>query len=83
MFCLITLLHNTSESILRLLFCCRLVLEMSNQKGPAWKHGVEVEMEEQKGYKYIQCKLCDKVLKGGVYRMKKHLAGFQGSVILS
>ncbi|KAK1581601.1 hypothetical protein Q3G72_007323 [Acer saccharum] len=52
---------------------------MSNQKDQAWKYGVEVEMEEQKGYKYIQSKFCDKVLKGGVYHMKEYLTGVQGS----
>ncbi|TXG61019.1 hypothetical protein EZV62_012382 [Acer yangbiense] len=53
---------------------------MSNRNDPAWKYGIEVVMEEQKGYKYIQCKFCDRVLKGGVFRMKEHLVGVQGSV---
>ncbi|KAK1578845.1 hypothetical protein Q3G72_033554 [Acer saccharum] len=53
---------------------------MSSRKDPAWKYGVEVETDEQKGYKYIQCKFCDRVLKGGVFRMKEHLAGVQGNV---
>ncbi|KAK3225991.1 hypothetical protein Dsin_005853 [Dipteronia sinensis] len=54
---------------------------MSNRKDPAWKYGIEVEMDEQKGYKYIQCKFGDRVLKGGVFRMKEHLAGVQGNVV--
>ncbi|KAK2658705.1 hypothetical protein Ddye_005238 [Dipteronia dyeriana] len=58
---------------------CILVLKMSNRKDPAWKYGVEVEMDGQKGYKYLQCKFCDKILKGGVYRMKEHLAGIHGN----
>ncbi|KAI9185178.1 hypothetical protein LWI28_005060 [Acer negundo] len=48
---------------------------MSNRKNPAWKYGVEVEIEEQKGCKYIESKFYDKVLKRGVYRIKEHLAG--------
>ncbi|KAK2646644.1 hypothetical protein Ddye_021839 [Dipteronia dyeriana] len=52
---------------------------MSNRKDPAWKYGVEVEMDGHKGYKYLQCKFCDKILKGGVYRMKEHLAGIHGN----
>ncbi|KAK0592203.1 hypothetical protein LWI29_015127 [Acer saccharum] len=52
---------------------------MSNRKDPAWKYGVEVGSGEQKGYKVIQCNFCDKILKGGVYRMKEHLAGVHGN----
>ena len=54
---------------------------MLNRKDPAWKYGIEVEMKEQKGYKYIQCKFCDRLLKGGVFQMKEHLAGVQGNVV--
>ncbi|KAK2646513.1 hypothetical protein Ddye_021708 [Dipteronia dyeriana] len=51
---------------------------MSNRKDPIWKYGIKVETDEQKGYKYLQCKFCDGVWKGGVFRMKEHLAGVQG-----
>ncbi|TXG48967.1 hypothetical protein EZV62_024842 [Acer yangbiense] len=51
------------------------------RKDQAWKYRVEVEMDEQKGYKYLQCKLCDKILKGWVYRMKEHLASIHGNVV--
>ncbi|KAK2658374.1 hypothetical protein Ddye_004907 [Dipteronia dyeriana] len=48
---------------------------MSNRKDLAWKYGIEVETGEQKGYKYLQCKFCYRVLKGGVFRIKEHLTG--------
>ncbi|KAK2646422.1 hypothetical protein Ddye_021617 [Dipteronia dyeriana] len=53
---------------------------MSNRKDLVWKYGTEVEMDEQKGYKYLQCKFCDRVLKG-VFRMNEHLVGVQGNVV--
>ena len=52
---------------------------MSGRKDPAWKYGQEVDMEGSKGYKYIQCNFCQKILKGGVFRMKEHLAGIHGN----
>ena len=32
------------------------------------------------GYKYIECHFCSRTIKGGVYRMKEHLAGIKGNV---
>ncbi|XP_071726331.1 uncharacterized protein [Rutidosis leptorrhynchoides] len=51
----------------------------SKKKDPAWKYGVEIEHNVpegvgKKGYKYIQCNFCGKTIKGGVKRMKEHLA---------
>lgn len=49
----------------------------SRRKDPAWKHATEVEVEGEgakKGYKYLSCKYCSKVIKGGVKRVKEHLA---------
>ncbi|KAI3675421.1 hypothetical protein L1987_85011 [Smallanthus sonchifolius] len=47
------------------------------RKDPAWKYGEEHKVPEQcgkKGYKYIKCNFCSKVISGGVKRMKEHLA---------
>ena len=47
------------------------------RKDPSWRHGVEIEIPGEggkKGYKYIKCNFCSKVIKGGVRRMKEHLA---------
>ncbi|PON68578.1 Zinc finger, C2H [Trema orientale] len=46
-----------------------------NRKDPVWKHSVEVEVPGgKKHYVYLECKYCKKVIKGGVKRMKHHLA---------
>lgn len=46
-----------------------------NRKDPAWRHSVEVENPGgKKHYVYLECKYCKKVIKGGVKRMKDHLA---------
>ncbi|KAK0603139.1 hypothetical protein LWI29_001783 [Acer saccharum] len=58
----------------------RLVCKMSNRKDPAWKYGVEVETDGGKAYKYIRCTFCKKIIKGGVFRMKQHLAGIRRNV---
>lgn len=54
-------------------------LKMTSKKrtDPAWKYGEEVrpEGEQKKAYVYIKCKFCDRVITGGVSRMKNHLAG--------
>ncbi|KAJ0757892.1 putative transcription factor/ chromatin remodeling BED-type(Zn) family [Helianthus annuus] len=45
------------------------------RKDPSWKHGEEVQVPNQKkGYKYVKCKFCSKVITGGVKRLKEHLA---------
>ncbi|KAD5803330.1 hypothetical protein E3N88_14690 [Mikania micrantha] len=46
------------------------------RKDPAWKYGVEHQVPAQggkKGYKYIKCNFCSKVITGGVKRTKEHL----------
>ena len=48
-----------------------------SQTDPTWKYGEEVEVPgtgTTKGYKYIKCKFCSKIITGGVKRMKGHLA---------
>ncbi|XP_039117838.1 uncharacterized protein LOC120253587 [Dioscorea cayenensis subsp. rotundata] len=56
--------------------------EHTNRKDPAWKYGVQVEVPgEGKSYVYIQCKFCNKVIKGGVKRMKDHLGGTHKNVV--
>ncbi|MQL97654.1 hypothetical protein Taro_030347 [Colocasia esculenta] len=41
---------------------------------PAWAHGIVVDMARRK----VQCKYCNRVLSGGIFRLKQHLAGIKG-----
>nr|XP_007153622.1 hypothetical protein PHAVU_003G051000g [Phaseolus vulgaris]ESW25616.1 hypothetical protein PHAVU_003G051000g [Phaseolus vulgaris] len=43
----------------------------SGRTDPAWKHCVSVDEKARK----LKCKYCEKVLTGGVYKLKHHLAG--------
>ncbi|MQL71368.1 hypothetical protein Taro_003685 [Colocasia esculenta] len=43
---------------------------------PAWAHGIVVDMARRK----VQCKYCNRVLSGGIFRLKQHLAGIKGEV---
>ncbi|MQL83852.1 hypothetical protein Taro_016350 [Colocasia esculenta] len=43
---------------------------------PAWAHGIVVDMTRRK----VQCKYCDRVLSGGIFRLKQHLAEIKGEV---
>ncbi|CAH1448436.1 unnamed protein product [Lactuca virosa] len=51
---------------------------MSSRGGrtdPAWQHSEEVVGEgPKKGYIYLKCNYCSKIIKGGVKRVKNHLA---------
>ena len=50
---------------------------------PAWDHSEEVQVPGEgakKGYKYLKCNYCSKVIKGEVKRMKEHLAGSRKDV---
>ncbi|KAM7522729.1 hypothetical protein LguiA_012631 [Lonicera macranthoides] len=48
---------------------------MGGRKDPAWKYCVEMtEGMDGKPYKYVICNFCVKQIKGGVIRMKNHLA---------
>ncbi|XP_028552961.1 uncharacterized protein LOC114580241 [Dendrobium catenatum] len=50
-------------------------------KDPAWKHSTQVDVGgSDKTYVYLKCNYCDKVVKGGVTRMKEHLSGSQKNV---
>ncbi|KAK2634564.1 hypothetical protein Ddye_029356 [Dipteronia dyeriana] len=40
----------------------------------AWKHCKEVESDDGKYYKYVVCNYCQQEIKGGVSRLKHHLA---------
>ncbi|MQL69249.1 hypothetical protein Taro_001530 [Colocasia esculenta] len=42
----------------------------------AWAHGIVVDMARRK----VQCKYCNRVLSGGVFHLKQHLAGIKGEV---
>ncbi|RYR29168.1 hypothetical protein Ahy_B01g053486 [Arachis hypogaea] len=44
-----------------------------NRSDKAWKYGISVDGDAKK----IKCKYCDKVVIGGVYRLKHHLAGIK------
>ena len=49
----------------------------TTRKDPAWKYSDEIAVPgdgAKKGYKYLKCKFCNKEIKGGVKRMKEHLA---------
>ncbi|TXG49006.1 hypothetical protein EZV62_024881 [Acer yangbiense] len=47
---------------------------------PAWKHCKEVERDDGKYYKYVVCNYCQQKIKGGVSRLKHHLAQTQKDV---
>ncbi|MQL88638.1 hypothetical protein Taro_021199 [Colocasia esculenta] len=40
---------------------------------PAWAHGIVVDMARRK----VQCKYCNRVLSGGIFRLKQHLVGIK------
>ncbi|XP_038711767.1 uncharacterized protein LOC120005961 [Tripterygium wilfordii] len=48
----------------------------SSRKDSAWKYTEEVEVGKgkKKGYVYVKCNFCNKVLTGGIKRAKDHLA---------
>ncbi|KAD5960576.1 hypothetical protein E3N88_12048 [Mikania micrantha] len=55
------------------------------RRDPAWKYSEEIEVPAEgakKGYKYVKCNFCYKVITGGVQRMKAHLACTHKNVIL-
>ncbi|KAG6467383.1 hypothetical protein ZIOFF_074788 [Zingiber officinale] len=55
----------------------RLVVNApGNRSDPGWKHGIAVDENPKK----VQCKYCQKVINGGIYRLKHHLAGTQKDV---
>ena len=59
-------------------------LKLGSRKDLAWKYGEEIHIPgegRKKGYKYIKCKFCSKTIKGGVKRMKDHLACTHKNVI--
>ncbi|XLS52131.1 hypothetical protein HN51_012808, partial [Arachis hypogaea] len=47
-----------------------------NRSDKTWKHGISVDGDAKK----IKCKYCDKIVTGGVYRLKHHLAGTKKDV---
>ncbi|KAL0911890.1 hypothetical protein M5K25_017823 [Dendrobium thyrsiflorum] len=52
-----------------------------HRKDPAWKHSTQVDVGgSDKTYIYLKCNYCDKVVKGGVTRMKEHLSGSHKNV---
>ncbi|KAK2437233.1 hAT dimerization domain-containing protein [Trifolium repens] len=44
----------------------------------AWNHGVAIDKTGKK----IKCKNCEKIISGGVYQLKHHLAGTQKDVVV-
>ncbi|KAL0919159.1 hypothetical protein M5K25_011233 [Dendrobium thyrsiflorum] len=50
-------------------------------RDPSWKYSVQVDIGgAEKTYVYLKCNFCDKVVKGGVTRMKEHLSGSHKNV---
>ena len=47
-----------------------------NRSDVGWSHGISVDGDPRK----IKCKYCEKIITGGVYRLKHHLAGTQKDV---
>ncbi|KAL0917945.1 hypothetical protein M5K25_013054 [Dendrobium thyrsiflorum] len=53
----------------------------SLRRDPSWKYSVQVDIGgAEKTYVYLKCNFCDKVVKGGVTRMKEHLSGSHKNV---
>ncbi|KAL0923237.1 hypothetical protein M5K25_007284 [Dendrobium thyrsiflorum] len=53
----------------------------SLRRDPSWKYNVQVDIGgAEKTYVYLKCNFCDKVVKGGVTRMKEHLSGSHKNV---
>ncbi|KAI0523025.1 hypothetical protein KFK09_005415 [Dendrobium nobile] len=47
----------------------------SMRRDPSWKYSVQVDIGGgEKSYVYLKCNFCEKVVKGGVTRMKEHLS---------
>ncbi|PKU85311.1 hypothetical protein MA16_Dca010470 [Dendrobium catenatum] len=47
----------------------------SLRRDPSWKYSVQVDIGGgEKSYIYLKCNVCNKVVKGGVTRMKEHLS---------
>ncbi|KAL0910409.1 hypothetical protein M5K25_021389 [Dendrobium thyrsiflorum] len=52
-----------------------------HRKDPAWKYSTQVDVGgSDKTYVYLKCNYCDKVVNGGVTRMKEHLSGSHKNV---
>ncbi|KAL0922652.1 hypothetical protein M5K25_006654 [Dendrobium thyrsiflorum] len=53
----------------------------SLRRDHSWKYSVQVDIGgAEKTYVYLKCNFCDKVVKGGVTRMKEHLSGSHKNV---
>ncbi|KAL0911027.1 hypothetical protein M5K25_019130 [Dendrobium thyrsiflorum] len=53
----------------------------SLRRDPSWKYSVQVDIGgAEKTYVYLKCNFCDKMVKGGVTRMKEHLSGSHKNV---
>ena len=48
----------------------------NNRSDVGWAHGYSVDGDSR----MIKCKYCEKVISGGVYRLRHHLAGTQKDV---
>jgi hypothetical protein len=43
---------------------------------PGWEHGVAQDQRKKK----VKCNYCGKIVSGGIYRLKQHLARVSGEV---
>jgi BED zinc finger len=57
---------------------CRVKIQKSKRKDPAWVHGEILEGART----HWKCKYCNKIFKGGgISRLKMHIAGLVGDVV--
>lgn len=43
---------------------------------PGWEHGIAQDERKKK----VKCNYCGKIVSGGIFRLKQHLAGISGEV---
>jgi hypothetical protein len=41
-----------------------------NKLDVGWQHGIDID----KNFRNVQCKYCQKIISGGIFRFKQHLA---------
>lgn len=62
-----------------LVVALQVLFEMADQRDFVWKYGIEIGTGI-KGYEYIQCVFCKKILAGRAKRLKEHILGVRGNV---
>jgi hypothetical protein len=54
------------------------ILKMPKPLDPFWEYG---ELDTPGNRQHISCKLCGKIMNGGVYKLKYHLAKIPGNEV--